>query len=340
MGLNRKAGAVLMVALLCLSFSRESLARNQIHIVGSSTVYPFVTAAAEAFGGETDYKTPIVEATGTGGGFKLFCGGVGPDTPDIANASREIKDGERALCAKAGVTDIVEFKIGYDGIVLANMKGAAEFSLSKTQIFMALAKKVPVNGRLIDNPYKTWRDIDPSLSEAKIEVYGPPPTSGTRDAFVELVMEPSCKGLPEFKEAYPDEKARASACHMLREDGAYIDAGENDNIIIQKLKSNPLALGVFGFSFLDQNADTMQGSIVDGHSPTFENIASGAYSISRSLYVYVKKAHVGIVPGIGPFMVEMLSTGAAGDSGYLADKGLIPLHVPELKQMQERAGGL
>lgn len=338
--MRKKARAVLIATLLCFSFPHSAHARNQIHIVGSSTVYPFVTAAAEAFGGETDYKTPIVEATGTGGGFKLFCAGTGMDTPDIANASRPIKDGERASCAKAGAGEIVEFKIGYDGIVLANMKGATSFSLTKAQIFKALAKKVPVGGQLVDNPYKLWRDIDGVLPDVKIEVYGPPPTSGTRDAFVELVMEPSCKDLPEFKAAFADDKARASACHLLREDGAYIDAGENDNIIIQKLKSNAAALGIFGFSFLDQNADTMQGSMVDGHAPTFENIASGAYSISRSLYVYVKKSHVGVIPGIGPFMVELLSSGAAGDSGYLIDKGLIPLPVQELKTMQERAGSL
>ncbi len=316
------------------------LAGEQIHIVGSSTVYPFVTAAAEAFGGATDFKTPIVEETGTGGGFKLFCSGVDDDTPDMANASRAIKPGEKELCAKSGVKDLTEIKIGYDGIVLANSKNAAQYALTKAQIFMALAKKIPVKGVLVDNPNKTWKDVDAALPDKKIEVYGPPPTSGTRDAFVELVMEPVCKDMPEFKAVFSDEKARASACHLIREDGAWIDAGENDNIIIQKLKSNADALGIFGFSFLDQNIDAVQGSKIDGHDPTFENIASAAYTVSRSLFVYVKNAHVKMTPGIKEFLKELVSNGAAGETGYMTDKGLIPLKAEELKAMQAKVEGL
>lgn len=329
-----------VLAVISFMAPAKAEAREQIHIVGSSTVYPFVTAAAEAFGGETDFKTPIVEATGTGGGFKLFCSGSGDDTPDIANASRALKDSERDQCAKSGVTGITEIKIGYDGIVIANAKASPKYMLTKQQIFTALAKKIPVGGVLVDNPNKTWKDVDAALPDNAIEVYGPPPTSGTRDAFVELVMEPSCKDIPEFKAAYADEKERANACHLLREDGVYIDAGENDNIIIQKLKSNADALGVFGFSFLDQNADAVQGSMIDGHDPTFENIAADSYSVSRSLYVYIKNAHVKTVPGIKEFVTELLSSGASGEQGYLADKGLIPLHPDELKAMQAKAAGL
>ncbi len=220
-----------MITVIAL-FATSSHAREQIRIVGSSTVYPFVSVAAEEFGDVGDYKTPIVESTGTGGGFKLFCSGVGDKFPDFSNASREIKASEIKRCAKNGITDITEIKIGYDGIVIAGSVNAKRYHLSKTQVFLALANKVPSRGKLVDNPYQKWSDIDSSLPNVKIEVYGPPPTSGTRDAFVELVMEKSCKDLPEFLAAYPDKKARKNACHLLREDGRYIDAGENDNLIV------------------------------------------------------------------------------------------------------------
>lgn len=324
----------------CAAFSlpiQAYAAGTQIQIVGSSTVYPFVTVVAEAFGNSTDFKTPIVESTGTGGGFKLFCAGIGEAHPDLSNASRAIKESERALCAKNGVKDVTEIKIGFDGIVLANSKGAVRFDLSKEVLFMALAKQIPVEGKLVDNPNKMWSDIDSSLPNVKIEVYGPPTTSGTRDAFVELVMEPSCKNLPAFKEAFPDKKARKQACHLLREDGHYIEAGENDNLIVQKLQSNSKALGVFGFSFLDQNGDIVQGSLISGTEPTFENISDGTYGISRSLYVYVKDAHVGKTLGLQEFVSELVSDDAAGEYGYLTEKGLIPLPETDLKIMQERS---
>ncbi|WP_343561024.1 PstS family phosphate ABC transporter substrate-binding protein [Kiloniella sp. b19] len=300
-------------------------ARDQIRIVGSSTVFPFSTAVAEQFGKDTDFKTPVVESTGSGGGMKLFCAGVGVEHPDITNASRRIKSSEFEKCSKNGVT-ITEVKVGFDGIVLANAKSGERFNLTKKQIFQALAKQVPVDGKLVDNPYKKWSDIDSSLPDLKIEVLGPPPTSGTRDAFVELALEGGAKKFDSLAALRKeDKKAFKAVAHAVREDGAYVEAGENDNLIVQKLEANPAALGIFGFSFLDQNSDKVQGSIVDGAEPTFENIADGEYGVSRSLFFYVKKEHVGSVPGIQEFVNAFTDEDAWGDVGYLTDKGLIPL---------------
>lgn len=314
---------VLLAALA--TAAPEAAAREQIRIVGSSTVFPFATTVAEAFGVSTDYKTPVVESTGTGGGFKLFCGGVGEGHPDIANASRRIKRSEIDDCADHGVVDIVEIKIGFDGIVLANALAALSFSLSLEQIFLALGKVTPVEGSAAPNPYKTWHDIDAALPAVGIEVFGPPPTSGTRDAFVELVLEPGCERAFAGHAMEPG----AGVCPALREDGAYIEASENDNLIVQKLHANPDALGIFGYSFLDQNLDTVQASEVDGISPDFENITDGRYPASRSMYIYVKKAHLGRVAGMVEFLDEFTSERAWGEFGYLTDKGLIPLAADE-----------
>jgi len=307
-------------------WASSAAAREQIQIVGSSTVFPFSTAVAEQFGRSTDFKTPIVEPTGSGGGLKLFCAGVGEGTPDIANASRRIKPSEVDLCAEKGVKDIVEVRIGHDGIVLASARGADPVKLTTRQIFLALARQVPVNDQLVANPNRTWKDVDASLPDVKIEVLGPPPTSGTRDAFVELAMEAGAKTFPYLKALEAeDKKAFKTVAHALREDGAYVEAGENDNLIVQKLVANPDAIGIFGFSFLDQNADRVSGATIDGVAPTFEAIADGGYPISRSLYFYVKKAHVGQIPGLEEFITEFLSDRASGEEGYLAEKGLIPL---------------
>ncbi len=327
-------------AITVLSFSPQANARDQIHIVGSSTVYPFVTVVAEQFGSETSFRGPTVEPTGTGGGFKQFCEGTGEKFPDFSNASRPIKDSERELCASNGVKDITEIKIGFDGIVLANAKKSPRLDLTKEQIFMALAEKIPSGDKLVANPHRNWSDIDPKLPSDKIEVYGPPTTSGTRDAFAELVMEPACKDMPAFKSAWPDEKERAKACHLIRKDGAYIDSGENDNVIVSKLTGNPKALGVFGFSFLDQNRNVVQGSLVAGVEPAFANILDGSYGVSRSLYVYAKDAHMSVIPGMGEFVQELVSNDALGENGYLAGKGLIPLPAKELAEMQKRVAPL
>jgi len=307
-----------------------SFARDQIRIVGSSTVFPFSTAVAEQFGRSTSFKTPIVESTGSGGGLKLFCAGPGESTPDIANASRRIKPSEVQRCRRNGVEDVVEIRIGFDGIVLANSKKSAPLALTTKQLFLALAREIPVAGKLVANPNRTWHDVDPSLPDRKIEVLGPPPTSGTRDAFVELAMEGGAKLIPMLKALKAaDKKAFKAVAHSIREDGAYVEAGENDNLIVQKLNANPSAVGIFGFSFLDQNADRIQGSSINGSEPTFEAIADGRYPISRSLYFYVKKSHIGQIPGLQEFIFEFTSEKSVGLEGYLADKGLIPLSASE-----------
>lgn len=322
-----------IAAVVCLG--NTAYASDQIRAAGSSTVYPFATVVAEEFGRNSKFKTPIVESTGTGGGFKLFCAGAGDDTIDLSNASRAIKSSEKELCSKNGVTDITEIKIGYDGIVVANAVGVKKLHLTKEELFKALAKKVPSGGKLVDNPYKKWSDVDSSLPATKIEVYGPPPTSGTRDAFVELVMEEACVDLPEFKAAYADKKELAKACHVLREDGHFVEAGENDNLIVQKLKTNPDALGIFGFSFLDQNGSVIQGSDIDGVEPNFENISSGEYPVSRPLFMYLKDAHLKTTAGLREFAKELVSTKAIGEDGYLIAKGLIPLSGEELASIQK-----
>jgi phosphate transport system substrate-binding protein len=319
-------------AVFCGAASAQS-ARDYISIVGSSTVYPFATVVAEQFGKTTKFKTPKIESTGSGGGFKLFCAGVGVENPDITNASRAIKKSEFDDCQSNGVKEIIEVKIGYDGIVVANSKKAPGLNLTRKDLFLALAKDVPdPNGgeKTVPNPYKTWKEVNPALSNVKIEVMGPPPTSGTRDAFVELVMEPGAEEFSWIKAlAKSDKKKYQSISQTVREDGAYIEAGENDTLIVQKLISNPNALGIFGFSFLDQNTDKIQGSHVDGVEPTFENIASGKYPVSRPLFMYVKKAHAEVIPGMKEFMAEFTSEKAWGEDGYLSEKGLIPMPKAE-----------
>lgn len=328
----------LLIMLAITVFTACSLPpRQQVWIVGSSTLYPFVATAAEQFGRSGNFLTPIVEATGTGGGIKLFCEGEGLKYPDIANASRPMKDKEITLCNANGVKEITEFAVGFDGIVLANLKSAQRYHLTRKQIFLALAKQLPnAEGKLTPNPYRRWKEISPELPDIAIEVYGPPPTSGTRDAFAELVMESQCKEDPAFIAAYPNEDTRKEQCKLLREDGPFIDAGENDNIIVQKLQHNDHALGIFGYSFLEQNADSLQGSIIESYDPTFQNIAEGMYPISRSLFMYVKTSHYQKIAGLRAFMKEMLSDEATGAEGYLAYKGLIPLPEEAHQQNQQK----
>jgi len=338
----RKSFAFAATAAVVVATAGAADARDQIRIVGSSTVYPFSTVVAEQFGKTTNFKTPVVESTGSGGGLKLFCAGIGTQHPDMTNASRAIKKSEIERCAKNGVTKITEVKVGYDGIVIANAKSAPLMKLTKKQIFMALAKDVPgADGKLMANPYQKWSDVDSSLPGTKIEVLGPPPTSGTRDAFVELAMEGGCKKFPDIAAMKKKDKKKYKAvCHSIREDGAFIEAGENDVLIVRKLEANPNAFGVFGFSFLDQNADKVQGSVVDGNGPTFDNIASGKYGVSRSLFFYVKNAHVGTVPGMQEYIAEFTSEKAWGPDGYLTDKGLIPMPDAERKKYADDAKGL
>jgi phosphate transport system substrate-binding protein len=329
---NRKH---LLLAAMAVSFSTTGLAasRDYISIVGSSTVYPFATVVAERFGKTTKFKTPKIESTGSGGGMKLFCAGVGVEHPDITNASRRIKKSEFDTCQKNGVNAILEVKIGYDGIAVANSKKSPRFNLTRKDIYLALAKDVPAadgSHKLVPNPYKTWKQVDAALPDVKIEVLGPPPTSGTRDAFAELAMEGGCKKIDWIKAMKKkDKKAYKAACHTVREDGPYIEAGENDNLIVQKLEADPNALGIFGFSYLDQNADKIQGSMIDGVAPEFDAIASGKYPVSRPLFFYVKVAHIGKVPGIQEYISAFTNEKAWGNEGYLADKGLIPMPKDE-----------
>ncbi len=330
------AGAFALTTLV----SGVAHARDQIQIVGSSTVFPFSTAVAEQFGQNTKFGTPVVESTGSGGGMKLFCAGIGEKTPDIANASRRIKEGEFKACRENGVTP-VEVKVGFDGIVLGSVKGGIELALTPEQIFLALAKEIPVDGKLVANPNMKWSDVDPSLPDTKIEVLGPPPTSGTRDAFAELALEGGAKKIEMLAAMRKqDKKAFAKVAHAVREDGVYIEAGENDNLIVQKLEANKNAVGIFGFSFLDQNSDKIAGATINGNEPTFEKIAAGDYPISRSLYFYVKKEHVGVIPGVEEFVAEFTNENTWGDDGYLADKGLIPLPEADRKSVAESAQSL
>ncbi len=361
-------GLAAVLTGLCAGAAAHAQSRDTIRIVGSSTVFPFSTAVAEQFGAKTEFPTPVVESTGTGGGMKLFCDGLGLEHPDVTNASRRIKPSEFERCLARGVTEIVEIKIGYDGIVFANAEEAPDFALTKEQIYLALARQVPMAGddcTLIDNPYEAWSDIDPSLPPFPIEVFGPPTTSGTRDAFLEIAMEGGAERLPclaqlaaltpeagetaaaylaRVQEAAPsftrDDVTAGDAlvagadlfrriAHTLRDDGAWIDAGENDNAIVNTLVKTPTAMGVFGFSFLDQNEDRLKGAVVDGSAPTFASIEAGDYTVSRSMYFYIKRAHVDVVPGLVEYAQEFTSDAAWGTFGYLGEKGLIPLSGEE-----------
>ncbi len=325
--------AVVALAVAGLATSAPAQQRDYIQIVGSSTVYPFTTVVAEQFGKTTKFKTPKVESTGSGGGLKLFCAGVGVEHPDMTNSSRRIKKSEVERCVKNGVKEVVELKVGYDGIAVANSKKSGAPSFTPRDLFLALAKEVPANAdgsRRKANPYQTWKDVNSTLPAVKIEVLGPPPTSGTRDAFVELVMDAGCKTFAAIEKM--SKKPRRAACRTMREDGAFVEAGENDNLIVQKLDANADAFGIFGFSFLDQNMDKLQGASINGVKPEFETIADGSYPVARPLYVYIKKAHLDVISGMREFVAEYTSEKAWGDDGYLSDKGLIPM--PEKERAQ------
>jgi len=303
------------------AISAPAMARDTINIVGSSTVYPFATVVAERFGGQGDFPTPKLESTGSGGGLKIFCQGIGTNHPDITNASRRIKASEIELCKSNGVEEITEFRIGSDGIVIASSKEAEHMDLTLQQLFLALGEKVPVDGKWVKNPYKNWSDIDSSLPNNKIVVMGPPPTSGTRDSFNELALAAGCDTLPETAELAEEE--HAAICESIREDGAFIEAGENDNLIVQKLVGDKGMFGVFGYSFLEENADRLQAAKLDGVAPEADLIAEDKYPVARSLFFYVKKAHIGVVPGIAEYVGEFVSPAAMGPNGYLKDVGLI-----------------
>jgi phosphate transport system substrate-binding protein len=336
-GLAIAAAATIVVA-------GQAAARDQIRIVGSSTVFPYTQAVSEEFANKTGNPSPVVESTGTGGGMKIFCQGIGEANPDITGASRAMKDSEHKLCAENGVTDITEILLGYDGLSLAVSRDTAyNWDLSKEQIYLALAAQIPVDGKWADNPNKKWADIDASLPDVEILAYGPPPTSGTRDAFVELVMHEACEELDFVKnqKATLDKDAYKSwvkdNCSRMRQDGPFVEAGENDNLIVQRIEADPHALGIFGYSFLYENEDKLTGVAVDGIRPSPETIADFSYGVARPLFVYVKNAHRGVIPGLNEFIAEYVSDNAMGPDGYLVDRGLVPLADDKRAAVQQAA---
>lgn len=339
--MNRISIAASTFAVAALCTAGPALARDQIMIVGSSTVFPYTQAVSEEFA-QTGGKAPVLESTGTGGGFKIFCAGVGAEHPDITGASRAIKDSEAADCKKNGVDNVTEVLIGFDGLSMAMARKAKPISLTKKQLYLALASQVPVDGKLAPNPYKKWSDIDKALPDMDITVYGPPPTSGTRDAWVELVMQTGCaetdlgKKMKEGdKAAY--EKFLKESCGPMRQDGPFIEAGENDNLIVQRLDADADAFGIFGYSFLFENQDKLQGATIDGVAPTVETIADSTYPVSRPLFFYVKNAHRAVIPGLNDFIKAYVSDEAIGPDGYLKERGLVPLPDDKRKQTQDNA---
>ena len=316
--------------LVAVAISGAASARDQIKIVGSSTVYPYATVVAEKFG-KSGFKTPVIESTGTGGGMKLFCAGVGTQHPDITNASRAIKSKEKALCAKNGVKDIVEIVVGNDGISFAHSVKAKDMNFTKEQLWRALAHDVDVNGKVVKNPYKKWSDIDKSLPNKGIKILVPPPTSGTRDAWNSLVMGKGCSKAAKAAFTAAGKKAK-KACAKLREDGLAIEAGENDTLIVNKLAADPDMFGLFGFSYLVANKDKIKATKIEGKLPSLASIQDYSYPIARPLFFYVKKAHVGTVPGIKEYLKEFTAKGTMGPKGYLTDIGLVPLDSKSYKK--------
>lgn len=310
-------------------------ARDQIRIVGSSTVFPYTQAVAEEFGNITDFAAPVTESTGTGGGMQIFCGGVGVDHPDITGASRAMKQSEYELCVQNGVDSITEVQIGSDGLSIAHSVDGPEMDLTKAQIFQALAAEVEVDGKVVPNPYTRWNEIDPSLPDAEITVFGPPPTSGTRDAFVELVMIEGCAAFPAIQALEASRKEEV--CQRMRTDGPFIEAGENDNLIVQRLQTDHNALGIFGYSFLYENQDTLKAVAVEGVKPTPETIADESYTVARPLFFYVKNVHRGVIPGLQEFVEEYVSEEAMGPGGYLEERGLIPLDDQRREEVRKAA---
>jgi phosphate transport system substrate-binding protein len=325
-------------AVLAASLSSAVMARDYISIAGSSTVLPFATIVAERLGRNVNQKTPVVESGGSSVGKKGVCDGLGTEFIDIGNASSRMKEKELDFCNKNGVK-LTEIKVGYDGIVVANSKKADRLKISLADLGKALTAEVPVKGKMVANPYKTWKDVNSALPAVEIRVYGPPTTSGTRASFVEIVNEKAyCGKDADAKAALKAAGKKAKTCRAMRTDGAYIEAGEQDNLIVQKLQEDTGAFGIFGFSYLDQNSDTIQGAELSGVVPTFEAIADGKYKASRALFFYVKHQHMGVVPGIEAYMTEW--TKHWGDDGILADAGMIPMPQAERNEMASRMKNL
>ena len=323
--MKKLLGVAAATALLTCA-SAAHAARDYVWAAGSSTVFPFSTRVAENFAKKTGKKSPKVESLGTGGGIKMFCGGMGEGFPDIANASRPMKKSEFEACKAKGVKDIVEIKIGFDGIVIAMDKKAPDYNFKLEHLYLGLAQNALRGGQFVANPYKNWKEVGSNLPSNRILVYGPPPTSGTRDAWIELGVEAGAKKFPTIKALHDkDDKAFKAKVDPMRTDGGWIDAGENDNAIVGTITKTPGALGVFGYSFLEENGNRIKAAAVNGVKPTAQTIASGQYPVSRSLYIYVKKANVGVTPGLKDFLAEFVSDAATGRGGYLQGRGLILL---------------
>ncbi|MEX0809369.1 MAG: substrate-binding domain-containing protein [Dongiaceae bacterium] len=339
--MKKTFGISAIACVLALTAATAAEARDQVRVVGSSTVFPYSQAVAEQFANASGMTAPVVESTGTGGGMKIFCQGIGPDHPDITGASRAMKESEWDLCATNGVVDITEVQIGYDGLSIAvSRESDVEWGLTEKEIFTALAAEVPVNGEIVANPYTKWSEINPDLPDVEIVAFGPPPTSGTRDAFVELAMHDGCNAYEEIAALEETDEDRWEAiCSRMRQDGPFIEAGENDNLIVQRLQQDPNALGIFGYSFLYENLDTLKPVPVEGVEPNFDTIASGDYDIARPIFFYIKNQHRGVIPGLNEFIAEYVSDSAMGEGGYLSERGLTILGPDMLAEMQARATG-
>jgi len=320
---------IILTAAMMLIAAGSAQARDQIKIVGSSTVYPFSSYTAEALGSTTKFKTPVVESTGSGGGMKLFCAGNGMDTPDITNASRRMKAKEYKKCQKNGVKNITEMVVGYDGIAIAQSKSAAALNLTRKQMMLAVAAEVPnkAGTALVANPYHYWNEIDAKLPHRKITIYGPPTSSGTRDAFEDMILKHITKHMDVYTKLYKADKKKNKKYkkfHEIRQDGVYVPSGENDNLIVQKLTKDTAALGIFGYSYLAENTDKIGAATIEGVAPSPKAVQDGSYKLSRSLYFYIKQSHIGQVPGMKEYAKLFMSEQMIGDEGECADIGLIP----------------
>jgi len=318
----------LVAILMLVAGAAAAESRQEVHVVGSSTLYPFVAVVAEAFAGTTDNEAPVIEATGTGGGFKLFCAGLGLNTPDIVTASRPMTADEEALCAANGVGEIARYTIGFGGVAVvggrqAGTKRTGTMNLTRRQLWLALSKTVPVGGKLVANPYTRWRQIDPALPDRPIRIYGPPPTSGTRDIFAEVVMEGGCSAFRNVQDLATPE--RREICEHFREDGVFVEAGENDDLAVRRISGDSESMGIVGYNALRRHAHLIVGIPLEGVRPDLETIASGSYPVSRQLSLYVKNAHLDTVPSLAAFVREITSEAAIGQDGYLVEIGLIPL---------------
>ncbi len=331
----------LATAVSLTAMTGAAVARDQVQIAGSSTVLPYASIVAEAFGDNTDFPTPVVESGGSSAGLKRFCQGVGVEHTDVANASRKIRDKEIKACAENGVTDIMEVRIGYDGIVFASqIDGPAYTAFSQSDIFNALAPKVMMDGKLVDNPYTKWSDFNPELPDAEILAFIPGTKHGTREVFEEKVVAVGCEATGAMEAMIAggmSEDDAEDACLEVRTDGRSVDIDGDYTETLASIDANANGIGVFGLAFYENNTDKLKVATMAGISPSTETISSGEYPVSRPLYFYVKKAHIGVVPGLKEYAQFFISDDLAGPSGPLANYGLVS--DPELADTQAAVSG-